>query len=120
MAGLVTVILKLQIHQIRQTRLFDARAGIGQLFLTDRQPGDPQPPFLGRIFGKPAPATADLKHVIARFDPHLIHHRGIFGALRGLQAFLPRFKQGRGIGHAVIQPQRVKFIPQIVMIRDVF
>ena len=57
--------------------------------------------------------------MIPRLCAHLIHHRGVFGDLRGLKAFLARLEQGRGIGHRVIKPQFVEIIAQIIVIRDI-
>ena len=89
------------------------------LRLRDRQRRHPKPTLFRGIFGKAAPAAANLQHVIARLHAHAVDHRGVFARLRGLEAFLPIGKQRRGIGHAVIQPKAVEVIAQIVMRRDI-
>ena len=58
--------------------------------------------------------------MVALFGPHLVDHTGVFGSLGGLSAFLTRFKDRRRIGHRIIQPKTVEFIPKVVVITDVF
>src|ERR1051326_3878783 len=67
----------------------------------------------GGAFGNPAPATAYFQHRRARFA-EFAENAAIFFLLRFFQR-VRRAIERRGIGHAAVQPQPVKFVADVVM-----
>jgi hypothetical protein len=67
--GLVTVILEPQVDLVAEAGVLDPVAGEGQLFVGNRQPGDPASDLARREFGKTAPAAADLQNMITGLMP---------------------------------------------------
>ncbi len=89
------------------------------LLLADGQPDHPGAVGLRDIFGKAAPAAADLQQLLAGLQVDRLGQPAIFVVLRGGQINRVVLEQRRGIGHAGVEPGRVKRIADVVMGIDV-
>ena len=80
----VAVVLEQDRHAILQPARAHALGREGVLFAGDRRGRHPAAVVLGRVDGKPAPAGADLQHVVGgaevelRADPLELRERGLF------------------------------------------
>jgi len=116
----IPVVPQLESRQRLQPRPGDALSGIAELSL--RQGHAVYPNALGcGIFGKTAPAAADLQHRIARLGTDSLQHALVFEGLGPDQTVLAiRSKAGAGVGHAGVQPQLVEVVAQVVVGLNVF
>ena len=73
-----------------------------------------------RMFGKAAPAAADLEHALARLQPQRIDDALVFALLRRVQRqAVVAIEQRARVGPAGVEPQLVEIVADIVMGMDV-
>ena len=99
----------------RYTQSVQAGLGPLQLLRAQRHADQRGAEFGGGHFGQGAPAAADLQHAIAGLELHHAQRAPYFGVLRFLHGGVGRFKHGRRIIHAAVQPELVEGVAQVVM-----
>ena len=97
-----------------------AHAPLGQLLLLpgDGDRRDPAAAGGGRVHRHPAPAGADLEHVVALADAGQIAHGVVLAPLRVGQR-VARLEHGAGVGHGLVQEGREQVVRQVVVAGDV-
>ena len=74
---------------------------------------------LGEIEPEPAPARADVEHVVAGLDAQLGGDVALLGELRLLERHVRSLEIGAGILHVRVEEEPVKFAGQIVVVLHV-
>ena len=87
----------------------------GELVLRgrNREPGEAMA-VRGGAFGKAAPTAADLQHRGTGFE-ELAQDALVFVALGFLQALGGIAEQAGGVGHALVEPERIEIVADVVM-----
>src|SRR6185312_17506077 len=67
---------------------------------------------------QPAPATADIEEALAGREPELAAQMIELRLLRRVDVFVAGVKITAGIDHAAVEPQRVEFVRDVVMMRN--
>jgi hypothetical protein len=93
---------------------------LGQLLLLPRDGdrGETATAGGGRVHGHPAPAGADLEHVVALADAGEIAHGVVLAPLRVGQR-VTRLEHAAGVGHGLVQEDGEQRVRQIVVPGDV-
>ena len=78
-----------------------------------------EPAMLGGVFGKSAPAAPNFENFRRRPGTDPVTDVAVFVVLALFEAHVRAIEDGRGIGHAGIQPKAVEIITQIIMGHDV-
>jgi hypothetical protein len=81
--------------------------------------GDLGADVLGRELGEAAPAATDLQHALARLQVDGLGQRCVLGRLGLGQGLIGALIEGRGVGHAGIQPALIEGVAQVVVGVDV-
>ena len=118
-ADMVAIVLQADIDLLGKAFALHAGQRVIALGGGDGQAGDLAAPVPGGIFGKAAPATADLEDAAGRAGIDAVADAFVFDLLGLLERLVGAFKHGRRIGHAGIEPLAVEIIAEIVVCHDV-
>ncbi len=117
--GHVTVIDEADVGELVEPGAREPRLRVFRLRLGKRDAGDADAGSRRRL-GEAAPAAADLEDALAGLHVKLAEDAAVFGLLRVFQAArCVAFEQGAGIGHAVVEPEPVEIVAEVVMGGDV-
>src|SRR5581483_5414095 len=117
--ALVAIILQPDLDLVAEAGLLDTLLREVPLLPADGETDDLRAEGPCDIFGKPAPAAADLEQTLARLQIDRLGEPAIFVVLcRGEIGRAVLEQRGR-IGHARIEPCRVERVADVVMGKDV-
>src|SRR5215469_15314970 len=74
--------------------------------------------ILRSTFGEATPAAPDLEHIGVR-RVELFENPSVLPLLRLLEALCFALEQSAGIGHAFVEPERIKVVADVVVVSDV-
>jgi len=116
----VAVVLDEDLEFVFQPGVFDALAGILGLLFGDGDAGDFTSVFLGGVAAEASPAAADFEDVVICGESEFFTEGIVFRGLGVFESGLGVFEFRAGVGHRFVEPERVEFVAEIVVLGDVF
>ena len=118
-AGDVAVIDQFKLHLIRNTRRLGTLARDEELLFGERYARDRNARDAVEIESKPTPATANIKHGVARLKTELSRDVRELILLRGFERVFCVREIGAAILPVSIEEQIIEAIRQVIMMRDI-
>ena len=106
-------------HAVLEAFRAGALGGDGVLLGRQRDAEHVDLEVLGEIEAEPAPARADVEHVLAGLDPQLGGDVALLGELRLLERHVRALEIGAGILHVLVEEEPVELAGQIVVVLHV-
>ena len=90
-----------------------------ELFLRQRDAGDPRAAVFGEIERKPAPAGADVEHALAGLDQQLGREMALLGELGVVERLVGRLEIGAAVLPVGVEEQRVEPAVEVIVMSDI-
>ena len=119
LAAFLAIVAQMKVHAVGEAGRSGAALRHFELFLRQGQSGHLGAAFAGEIECEPAPARADVEHLLPRAQQQLGRDMPLLVGLRCLEVVLRRLEIGAGILAVAVEEQFVELVGQIVMVLDV-